>query len=168
MFTQVHDVEESKEDLKEQARIVSPQAAGSCENAMFMCEKCSKYFNLSTKKPVSLLCCHNTLCQPCYSSSFPNSSTFICPFGCSAHHSNSSRMTVTTPSYCQYLVKLMRRTGESAEVRCDAHPGRAVEYYDQEDRKYKCLECVIPEGVTKVTKKDIEETRNQLVKALKT
>ena len=68
---------------------------------------------------------------------------------------------------CQ-LVKLMRRTGESAEVRCDAHPGRAVEYYDQEDRKYKCLECVIPEGVTKVTKKDIEETRNQLVKALKT
>jgi hypothetical protein len=65
-------------------------------------------------------------------------------------------MTVTTPSYCQYLIKQMKRAGESAEVRCDAHPGRAVEYYDQRDRKYKCSDCVIPEGVTKVSKKEIE------------
>lgn len=60
----------------------------------------------------------------------------------------------------------MKRAGESTEVRCDAHPGRAVAYYDQRDHKYKCTECVIPGGVTKVTKKDIEQTRKKLVQAL--
>ena len=95
-----------------------------------MCEICEKYFNLSTKKPVSLLCCHNTLCELCYTSSFPTPLTFTCPFACLPHLPNASLMTVTTPAYCQYLIKQMKRAGESAEVRCDAHPGRAVQYYD--------------------------------------
>ena len=133
-----------------------------------MCEICEKYFNLSTKKPVSTLCCLNTMCQPCYTSFFPTPSTFTCPFGCSALHSNATRMTVTTPSYCQYLIKQMKKAGETAEVRCDAHPGKAVEYYDQRDGRYKCIDCVIPEGVTKISKNDIEQTKKHLAEALET
>lgn len=133
-----------------------------------MCEICEKYFNLSTKKPVSILCCLNTLCHLCYTSSFPTPSTFTCPFGCSAHLSNASLMTVTMPSYCQYLIKQMKKTGETTEVRCDAHPGKAVQYYDKRDRRYKCIDCVIPEGVTKISKNDIEQTKKKLVQALET
>jgi hypothetical protein len=61
----------------------------------------------------------------------------------------------------------MQRASEPTEVRCDAHPARGVEYYDQRDNKYKCTECVIPQGVTKVTKRDIERTQKLLVDALK-
>ena len=128
-----------------------------------MCEKCSKYFNLSNMKPVSLLCCFNIICQPCFTNSFTGSPTLTCPFTCR----DTPRMSVSSPHYCQYLIRQMQRTSEPTEVRCDAHPGRAVEYFDQRDKKYKCTECVIPQGVTKVTKKDIERTQKLLVDALK-
>ena len=150
---QPSEFSESEEEIKE-APANHRERRGDNEN--MMCEICEKYFNLSNKKPVSILCCHNTLCQPCYASSFPTQSTFTCPFGCSTLFTNSSQMTVITPPYCQYLIKQMKRAGESAEVRCDTHPGRGVEYYDQRDRRYKCSECIIPEGVTKVSKNDIE------------
>jgi hypothetical protein len=73
-------LEESKEELKEESDLVSSQEESESassqpdgndeENAYMMCEKCTKYFNLSNKKPVSLLCCHNILCQACYTRSF--------------------------------------------------------------------------------------------------
>ncbi len=62
-----------------------------------MCEKCSKYFNLSNKKPVSLLCCHNILCEPCYTSSFSGSPTLTCPFACL---DTAPSMSVAYPPYC--------------------------------------------------------------------
>jgi hypothetical protein len=131
-----------------------------------MCEKCSKYFNLLNKKPVSLLCCHNILCQECYTSSFSGQPTLTCPFDCQ-EDTAAPPMSVESPPYCQYLLKQMQRGGgEPTELRCDAHPGRAVEYYDKRCRKYRCTQCVIPQGVTKTTKKDIERTQELLVEAL--
>jgi hypothetical protein len=76
-------------------------------------------------------------------------------------------MAADYPPYSKYLIKAMRRGGESTEVRCDAHPARDIEFYDKKDRKYKCTECVMPFGVTKVTKRDIKRTQKLLVVALK-
>jgi hypothetical protein len=47
-----------------------------------MCEKCSEYLNLTDKKPVSLFCCDNILCEKCFTSSFSGFLTITCPFGC--------------------------------------------------------------------------------------
>jgi hypothetical protein len=76
-------------------------------------------------------------------------------------------MSADSPPYSQYLLKQMQRGGsEPSELRCDAHPGWAVEYYDSRCRKYRCIKCVIPPGVTKTTKKDIVRTQELLVEAL--
>jgi hypothetical protein len=91
-------------------------------------------------KPVSLLCCHNILCKKCYTRSFLDHLTLTCPFGCK----NSSKMAVDCPPYSMYLLEAMKKRRESTKVRCDAHPGRPIKYYDQKDRKYKCTECVLP------------------------
>ena len=60
----------------------------------------------------------------------------------------------------------MERGSEPTELRCDAHPGRAIEFYDKRLKKYSCTECFIPQGVTKIAKKDIERTQELLVEAL--
>jgi hypothetical protein len=78
-------------------------------------------------------------------------------------------MSADSPPYSQYLLKQMQRGGggsEPSELRCEAHPGRAVEYYDRRCRKYRCIKCLIPPGVTKTTKKDIVRTQELLVEAL--
>ena len=51
MVTQAHDLEESKEEMKEEGRMISVQTEGDRENAYLVCEICKKYFNLSDTKP---------------------------------------------------------------------------------------------------------------------
>ena len=76
-------------------------------------------------------------------------------------------MSVDSPPFSGYLVTQIIRNGEPTELRCDAHPVRCVKYFDQRDKKYKCTECVIPPGVTKITKEDIDRIQKLLAKALK-
>lgn len=51
---------EDDEEIKEEVPALRERKG---DNESMMCEICEKYFNLSNKKPVLLLCCHNTLCQ---------------------------------------------------------------------------------------------------------
>ena len=46
-----------------------------------ICNNCTKRFNTSTRKPMTLPCCFDTICQYCITSlAQPQDGKMICPF----------------------------------------------------------------------------------------
>lgn len=50
---------------------------------LLKCQKCDSPFNLSSREPLLISCCNDTVCKKCWEGSFNiHDGRFLCPYKC--------------------------------------------------------------------------------------
>ena len=82
------------------------------------CHLCTYLFNLTSRAPVFILCCDETLCKNCWQKSFSvQNGQFGCPFQCG----NENQEMPQQPRYNKKIMKAVEMQGPPIDIKCDAH-----------------------------------------------
>ena len=109
--------------------------------SVFYCNKCSKEYNYTDKRPLSLPC-GDVFCEKCILQIYDHkNNTLICP-------SDQKKFTIEfrkIPICVQILSNLPNNFNNStidSNLYCIRHPNKIINYYCDTDKKFLCLNCV--------------------------
>ena len=109
--------------------------------SVFYCNKCSKEYNYTDKRPLSLPC-GDVFCEKCILQIYDHkNNTLICP-------SDQKKFTIEfrkIPICVQILSNLPNNCNNSPldpNIYCVRHPNKKINYYCDNDKMFLCLNCI--------------------------
>ena len=105
-------------------------------SAPLMCQACEKPFNLSSKLPLFVSCCEDTMCKKCWNQAFDGGS-FTCPYKCGNAGLGENPQQPKT----NVMVRKLIAKNPPSELECSSHPGEMINFYNRDTEKYVCGKC---------------------------
>ena len=100
------------------------------------CEVCKLRYNLSTREPLLISCCDETVCRACWGKAFNVNGMFECPFKCGEANSENPQQ-----SRISKIAQKQVRKCPPIDIVCDTHPEVDVTGYSQSFKKFVCSKC---------------------------
>ena len=126
-----------------------------------ICEICNLRYNLSTREPLLVSCCDETVCRACWRKAFDQGGLFVCPHKCGLKNEENPQESRVNKTLLKIVAKNV-----PLEITCDEHLSEDVVGYSESQKIFVCSKCPKHKGILSINREMTVNTYKMLKEKL--